>query len=282
MSSSSRVTSSRSSDLRAPPTVVFVCGTPGVGKTSFSKELAAKFPGAQHLEISRLVEQFQLTTGEFDRGRNCSVFDEEKVADHLSEVLFRDDAENLQEDHFQQVASTSTSSSKIFVIDFHSCCFVDLVETSKEESRRKGGSKPNLLPIVLRASTEQLATRLEGRGYSQEKIRENIEAEIFQVVLEEAEETFSSNRGSGIDPRDDGDDHDQSMSDCSFSSDEEKADVFKLDHWWNVSGVVELENNSVEQMEQNLEKATALIQAVIDRQSASLAGGAGAGLLGGA
>ena len=40
--------------------------------------------------------------------------------------------------------------------------------------------------IVLRLSPAALRTRLEGRGYSQSKIRENLEAEALDVILVEA------------------------------------------------------------------------------------------------
>jgi len=42
--------------------------------------------------------------------------------------------------------------------------------------------------IVLRLSPAALRTRLEGRGYSQSKIRENLEAEALDVILVEAVE----------------------------------------------------------------------------------------------
>jgi hypothetical protein len=85
-----------------------------------------------------------------------------------------------------------------FVIDFHSCEFFperyfDLV-------------------VVLRTQNDLLFPRLEKRGYSKKKIQENIESEIFQVVLDEAKDSY------------------------------------------NEHIVLELQSNSVEDMENNLEK----------------------------
>ena len=45
--------------------------------------------------------------------------------------------------------------------------------------------------IVLRLSPQELETRLKGRGYSPEKIRENLEAEALDVILVEAVEYCS-------------------------------------------------------------------------------------------
>lgn len=44
--------------------------------------------------------------------------------------------------------------------------------------------------MVLRTDTNELWGRLEKRGYAEKKIKENVEAEIFMVVAEEAQESY--------------------------------------------------------------------------------------------
>eukprot|EP00442_Polarella_glacialis_P050727 CAMPEP_0115072210 /NCGR_PEP_ID=MMETSP0227-20121206/14100_1 /TAXON_ID=89957 /ORGANISM="Polarella glacialis, Strain CCMP 1383" /LENGTH=165 /DNA_ID=CAMNT_0002458925 /DNA_START=86 /DNA_END=584 /DNA_ORIENTATION=- len=46
------------------------------------------------------------------------------------------------------------------------------------------------LVVVLRADTSTLYSRLEKRHYSEAKVKQNVEAEIFQTCLEEAREVF--------------------------------------------------------------------------------------------
>lgn len=46
------------------------------------------------------------------------------------------------------------------------------------------------LVVVLRTSNDVLYPRLEARGYNAKKVTENIEAEIFQVVRDEAMESY--------------------------------------------------------------------------------------------
>ena len=46
------------------------------------------------------------------------------------------------------------------------------------------------LVVVLRASNTALFDRLTARGYSERKVRENVECEIMQVVLDEAVESY--------------------------------------------------------------------------------------------
>ncbi len=72
-------------------------------------------------------------------------------------------------------------SSGGYVVDFHTCDFFperwfDLV-------------------IVLRADNSVLYNRLNARGYKENKIIENIDAEIHQVVLDEAQESYNEVRG---------------------------------------------------------------------------------------
>mmetsp|Transcript_52119 Transcript_52119/g.153788 ORF Transcript_52119/g.153788 Transcript_52119/m.153788 type:complete len:176 (-) Transcript_52119:64-591(-) len=77
------------------------------------------------------------------------------------------------------------------------------------------------LAVVLRADTETLYGRLEKRHYPTEKIQGNVEAEIFQTCLDEARELF-----------------------------EESPEVELL----------ELQHNSIEEMEQAVEKAVQFVQ----------------------
>merc|ERR1719316_2099463 len=90
---------------------------------------------------------------------DCSIFDEDLVCDAL---------ENIIDDGGQAV-------------DFHSAGFLpdnwfDLV-------------------VVLRADTGVLSARLDKRHYTEAKIKENLEAEIFQVCLDEAREAFEEAEG---------------------------------------------------------------------------------------
>jgi adenylate kinase len=45
--------------------------------------------------------------------------------------------------------------------------------------------------IVLRTNNTTLYDRLVHRGYSEKKVRENVECEIMQVVLQDARESYA-------------------------------------------------------------------------------------------
>jgi len=47
--------------------------------------------------------------------------------------------------------------------------------------------------FVLRTDNTVLYDRLVGRGYSGKKLEDNVQCEIFQTVLDEARESYSTN-----------------------------------------------------------------------------------------
>eukprot|EP00450_Noctiluca_scintillans_P006526 CAMPEP_0194497384 /NCGR_PEP_ID=MMETSP0253-20130528/14337_1 /TAXON_ID=2966 /ORGANISM="Noctiluca scintillans" /LENGTH=159 /DNA_ID=CAMNT_0039338879 /DNA_START=8 /DNA_END=484 /DNA_ORIENTATION=+ len=134
-----------------PPNVL-VTGTPGVGKTTFSQTLC-EGSSLRHIELSKKIREDRLYR-EWDDEMDCSIFDEDLVCDALEPLL--------EEGHC--------------VVDFHSCGFLsaDLFD----------------IVVVLRAETGILSARLDARHYKEEKVRENVEAEIFQVCLDETTEAF--------------------------------------------------------------------------------------------
>ena len=64
------------------------------------------------------------------------------------------------------------------VIDWHAC---DLFPTAWID-----------LVVVLRAGTAPLYDRLKARDYSEAKLQENVDAEIMEVVLDEARHSYES------------------------------------------------------------------------------------------
>uniref|UniRef100_A0A7R9WQZ0 Adenylate kinase isoenzyme 6 homolog n=1 Tax=Craspedostauros australis TaxID=1486917 RepID=A0A7R9WQZ0_9STRA len=137
---------------------ILITGTPGVGKTSTAKLLAER-TGFHHVNVGELIKQNNFYEGH-DETLDTNILDEDKLLDAL-EVIF------------DQVAA----SGKGLVADFHSAelfpeRWFDLV-------------------LVLRTKTELLFDRLTARGYSEKKRSENMEAEIMQIILEEARESYA-------------------------------------------------------------------------------------------
>jgi len=136
---------------------ILVTGTPGVGKTA-TASLIAETIGFKHINVGELIKQHKCYDG-YDDTLDTNILDEDKLLD-------------LMETEFSQCADDNTG----IVADYH-CCelfperWFDLI-------------------LVLRARTDVLYDRLTAREYNEKKRSENMEAEIMQVVLEEARESY--------------------------------------------------------------------------------------------
>ena len=133
---------------------ILITGTPGVGKTT-TASMVAELTGLYHVNVGQLVDEKGLHEGR-DEEYDCWTVDEDKVVDEL-------------EDRMSQGGN---------VVDFHTCDFFperwfDLI-------------------VVLRCDNTILFDRLEGKGYLPNKIQENIECEIMQVVLDEANDSYDA------------------------------------------------------------------------------------------
>ena len=65
-----------------------------------------------------------------------------------------------------------------YIIDWHAC---DLFPESWID-----------LVVVLRTTSDRLYDRLRARKYSEEKLQENLDSEIMEVLLEEARESYNA------------------------------------------------------------------------------------------
>ncbi|KAJ3121096.1 hypothetical protein HK101_006791, partial [Irineochytrium annulatum] len=131
---------------------ILITGTPGTGKTSTAK-MVASATGLEHIEVGSLVKERGLHDG-LDEEFNSYIINEDLVVDELEPMM-------------QQGGK---------IVDHHGCDFFperwfDLV-------------------IVLRCSNDFLYPRLEKRGYKENKIQENVECEIMEVVIEEARDSY--------------------------------------------------------------------------------------------
>lgn len=150
----SEVWASKMGSVRRKPNIL-VTGTPGTGKTTICS-LLADDPNLnlRHINLGELVKQKNLHNG-WDDEFECYILNEDLVNDELEGVM--DEGGNI--------------------VDYHSCDFFperwfDCV-------------------AVLQTDNSVLYDRLTNRGYMGQKLQNNIECEIFQVLLEEAHESYS-------------------------------------------------------------------------------------------
>ncbi|KAL8739280.1 MAG: hypothetical protein Q9181_000010 [Wetmoreana brouardii] len=137
---------------KKPNTII--TGTPGVGKTTLC-ELLASTIDLEHLAINRVAKERDCRD-EWDEGMKSWIVNEDKLLDAI-------------EDEVKQGG---------YLIDWHAC---DLFPESWID-----------LVIVLRSDSATLYDRLKARNYSEQKLQENMDAEIMEVLLTEARDAFAS------------------------------------------------------------------------------------------
>jgi len=127
--------------------IIIVTGIPGTGKTTLSKLIAEK-KDFKYVDLNVFAKENNLIVG-FDKERDCDIIDEDKLSD-----------------------SIKAFEGKNVVIDSHMSHYID----------------PKIVDmcIVTKCDLKELKDRLEKREYSPEKIRENLDSEIFDTCNVEA------------------------------------------------------------------------------------------------
>ncbi|MBN1386430.1 AAA family ATPase [Candidatus Woesearchaeota archaeon] len=145
--------------------VITVTGTPGTGKTTIAKRLA-KMSGSRYVDVNQIIRKERLSEG-FDRKRRCKIIDAKRLNKALIKAI--------------------RESEKGLVIDSHLSHYLP--------------KKYVDLCIVTRCDIKTLNRRLKKRGYTKAKIRENLNAEIFDTIWLEARQVrhhvisaYTSNR----------------------------------------------------------------------------------------
>ncbi|MBS3119136.1 AAA family ATPase [Candidatus Woesearchaeota archaeon] len=138
--------------------LLIITGTPGTGKTTLAEQLSKKY-GYQRLDFNRFIKENRLRE-KYEKKRRTWLVNMIKLKTILLKKI--DDIK------------TKNKAPKVLVIDSH------LAHHLPKKSVN--------LCIVTTADLKTIQNRLEKRGYSRVKIRENLDAEIFQVCLNEAKE----------------------------------------------------------------------------------------------
>jgi adenylate kinase len=135
--------------------VILITGTPCVGKTTVSKQLAAKI-SAQYINLTEYAKTYDLTMGE-DIERKTTIIDEEKMRTKLAQTI-------------------ETSETNNIIVDGHYAAAI---------------TPPNLVNyvIVLRRNPKELKEFMLKCGFNDSKLNENLSAEILDSCLIEAMQT---------------------------------------------------------------------------------------------
>lgn len=165
--------------------VVFISGTPGVGKTTIADHLNKKLNiqfNSKLFKINEIAISNNLIKGE-DLEKKYKIIDIDEVDKKLFEII--------NEDHNQKETTNNTyfKSNSLRIIDSNTKNF----DRDDFEIIIVEGHVTHLCNncdkiIVLRLDPNLLEVRLNERNYSKAKIQENLEAEALGVCSIEAYE----------------------------------------------------------------------------------------------
>jgi len=128
--------------------IIALTGTPGTGKSSVCMLLSEKY---RIIDLNALVIREKLHDGK-DRERDTLIVDTDALEKRVRALVADEISDVILEGHLS-----------------HHLSIPDVI-------------------IVLRASPSELERRLRSRGYHERKIRENVEAEMLDVILVESVE----------------------------------------------------------------------------------------------
>ncbi|CRG93362.1 adenylate kinase-like protein 1 [Plasmodium gallinaceum] len=141
---------------------IIVTGVPGVGKSTLCEELEELINKEikeikknenlkmKHLNLSNIIKEERLYE-EYDDELEASIYNEDLVNEKLKKLNIENGG---------------------YIIDFHDVNFIEEKELIDHI-------------FLLTIKTSNLYERLEKRNYSEAKIKNNIECEIFQVIKED-------------------------------------------------------------------------------------------------
>jgi len=130
---------------------IIVTGTPCTGKTTLAKEIAKRFK-FKYVDANKIVKDNNLSEG-YDKERDCEIVDVKNLNKVLKAII-KEEYKVVIDSHLSHELPN------------------DLVD----------------LCIVTKCNLKELEKRLKERDYSKEKIRENLDSEIFDICFVEAKE----------------------------------------------------------------------------------------------
>ncbi len=137
--------------------VILITGTPCTGKTTTSKQLANRL-NAEYINLTDYAQTNSLVLGK-DKERNTTIIDEEKMRQSLAATIIQSRNVNIIVDgHYAYSVTPKDLTTHVF---------------------------------VLRKNPKELKTQMEKCGFSNQKLWENLEAEILDTCLIESLQTQS-------------------------------------------------------------------------------------------
>lgn len=148
--------------------LIIVTGTPGTGKTTVAMRLAKK-GGFAYIDVNAVIAKYLLSEG-YDRKNKCKIVDVKKLGRAVLDLVKKEKID-------------------VAIVDSHLSHYIPASKVA--------------LCLVTKCNLKLLKQRMKRRAYSDAKIKENLECEIMDVCLSDADaaghKTFVVETDSKID-----------------------------------------------------------------------------------
>ncbi|MBI2650481.1 adenylate kinase family protein [Candidatus Woesearchaeota archaeon] len=162
--------------------VICVSGTPGTGKTTLSKKLAKELD-YYYIDVNNIISRYKLVEG-YDRKRKTKVVDIAKLNKKLIKIILFFKKYNFIGDALLSRQTSKKTLNKLNI-------------TKNQIKKYKGiiidSHLSHYLPkkyidlcIVTKCGIDELNKRLKKKRFYKDKIKENLQAEIFDICYNEA------------------------------------------------------------------------------------------------
>ena len=154
--------------------VIIVTGVPGTGKTTLSKKLANKI-NFHYIDVNEITKKYNIAEG-YDKKRRTKIVDVKKLnVTLLKEISIIKNSLNKTSTNKKLSKKLNKKIKEGVIIDSHLSHYLP--------------KKYVDLCIVTKCSLNVLEKRLKEKKYDKNKVRENLDAEIFDICLNEANES---------------------------------------------------------------------------------------------
>ncbi len=164
---------------------IIVTGTPGTGKTTLAKAISKEFK-LSYVDVNTIIKKYKTSEG-FDRKRKSKIVDIKKLNKALikeindyklfikkSTIIESNIKKTIKNNRINNKSKNNNKLMVGVVIDSHLSHYLP--------------KKYVDICIVTKCKLKKLESRLKKRKYSKNKMRENLDSEIFDVCLTEAKE----------------------------------------------------------------------------------------------
>lgn len=190
---------------------IIVSGSPGTGKTALSRKLAEKLD-FQYIDVNKVIKKYNISEG-YDKKRKSKIIDTNKLNKALIKEISNFNKMIVNEENNEQIPIKKNikkdsikkynKNNAIKKINIKNLIINKIINNKiKNDNYKKikdgmiiDSHLSHYLPkkyvdlcIITKCSLKAMEKRLKKRRYPIKKIRENLDAEIFDVCLNEAKE----------------------------------------------------------------------------------------------